>query len=276
MFDTHCHLNFKIFKNNLNKVIKKAKEKGVKYFLIPGTDIKTSEKAIEIADQYKGVYAACGIHPHHIFKYCDKSLDIDKDLRKIKKLICHKKVLAVGEIGLDRYQYEKTKYMDYKINNKFFNLQEEFLKAQIKLAVRHGKSVILHNRQAVSETLDVLDRTWDKKLKGRVVFHCCEPDERLLKFAKKHRVYIGVDGDVTYSRKKQEFIKNVPIELLVLETDSPFILPEPVKSQKKYPNEPSNLILICKYISNLLDINEQKMIEVTKNNAKKLFRLPKY
>ena len=277
MFDTHCHLNFKIFQNNLNKVINKAREKGIKYFLIPATDIKTSKKAIEIADQYKDVYGACGIHPHHIFKYYDKSLDtVKKEIREIEKLIINKKVLAVGEIGLDRYQYEKTKYMDYKVSSKFFNLQEELLRAQIKLAVKHEKSVILHNRQAVSEMLDILNSTWDKRLIGRTVFHCCEPDERLLIFAKKKKVYIGVDGDITYSRKKQEFIKNVPMELLVLETDSPFILPEPVKSQKRYPNEPSNLIHISKFISSLLDINEQEIIEVTTNNAKKLFRLPKY
>ncbi|MDO8609989.1 MAG: TatD family hydrolase, partial [bacterium] len=147
------------------------------------------------------------------------------------------------------------------------------LKEQIKIALEYNKSLILHNWEAKTEMLKLLSEIWDSKLEGKTVFHCCEPDKDLLEFAKQHKIYIGVDGDVTYIEAKQEYIKQVPLEMLVLETDSPYLLPEPLRKQKKYPNEPKNIPVIADYISKILKVNFEEIKEVTTENAKNLFHI---
>ena len=281
MFDTHCHLNFKAFKKNLEQVVKEAKTSGVQYFLIPGTDIKTSKKGIEIAERFEGVYAAVGIHPHHVYSFKDRSnrsllflgSAINNELREIEKLLTQEKVLAVGEVGLDRHIYQETKYEDYQFNEELIDLQKELLIGQIQLAVRHNKSLILHNREAVEDMLKLLEKNWHDKLAGRTVFHCCEQDQRLLEFALRHQIYMGVDRDITCNKEKEEFTKKIPLAMLVLETDAPFLLPEPLKSQKKYPNIPANLVVIAKFISKLLNIPEEEFKRAVFENSKKLFWL---
>jgi len=283
MFDTHCHLNFSAFKN-LNEVVHNAHTAGVHYFVIPGTDFESSKKAVEITDHYEGIYAAIGIHPHHIFKikeqclmngFCEPlGVIVKKELAQIEKLLTSKKIVAIGEIGIDRHIYQKTKYQTYKVDEVFIEYQKAFLKAQIDLAIQHKKSIILHNREAKDDLLNVLREKWDEKLDGRVVFHCCEADGELLDFAKNHKVFIGIDGDITYDQKKQGFIKKIPLELLVLETDSPFLLPEPLKSQKVFPNEPKNLSLIAGFIAEKLHIPLSQLIETSTKNAQKLFTFP--
>lgn len=288
MFDTHAHLNFSRFKNNLNEVIRVAKNCDVNQIIIPGTDFETSEKALKIAEENKDMYAAVGIHPHHLFKFKVPAPDgernakfkIENEIKLIEKLLINNKVVAVGEVGVDRHIYEQTKYENYTINNNFMDLQKDLLKLQIELAIKYKKSLILHNREAKSDLLDVLNNIFVPDLEGRTVFHCCEPDDDLLKYAINHDIYIGVDGDITYDKQKQEFVKKVPLEILVLETDSPYLLPEPLRSQKLYlpagrqgPNEPKNLPLIGEFIADLKNISTKKLIEKTTENAKKLFSI---
>lgn len=307
MFDTHCHLQFPTSSwtsLGINKIIKRAQEAGVKYVVVPGTDLESSKKAIEIANsltvqQFSNInlYAAVGIHPHHVFEYqVNSSTKISsKDqlvkqsstqttdflgnfVDSLKQLISNPKIIAIGEVGVDRHYYKRTKYTEYQVTNEFVELQKDVLEKQISLALRHDKSLILHNREAVGDLLDVLNKVWDKKLEGRTVFHCCEPDERLLSFAKKHKIYIGVDGDVTYWKKKEEFVKKVPLEMLVLETDSPFLTPEPLRSHrpgvKRGPdNEPKNLAIIAEYMAKIKNTSIIRIIEATTQNARKLFSL---
>ncbi len=118
-----------------------------------------------------------------------------------------------------------------------------------------------------------MNRLWNDELRYRTVFHCCEPDEELLAYAKEHNFFIGIDGDVTYGGEKAEFAKKIPLEMLVLETDSPFLLPEPLKTQKLYPNTPSNIPLIAQYIADLRGISLSKIAEATTRNAMRLFNL---
>lgn len=291
MFDTHCHLNFSAFKKNLDEVIENAKDVGVSSIVIPGTDTKSSIRAVEIAKKYDGLYAAVGIHPHHIFSLMkeDSSVKIltqlnsflSTSLEVLEQLVSQNfsnsfsKIVAIGEVGVDRHYYQKTKYENYQIDEKFIDLQKEFLKRQIELAIAYDKSLILHNREAKKDTLDVLTKVWDKKLEGRAVFHCCEPDEQLLEFAKLHQMFVGIDGDITYRKDKQEFVKKIPAEMLVLETDSPLLLPEPLRTRKLYPNEPKNLILIAEFIAQMRGDSIDKLITSTTENAKRLFQLPK-
>ncbi len=289
MFDTHCHLNFKAYKKILPDVISRAQIAGVTHILIPGTDVKTSYKAVEIALQYEHFYAAVGIHPHHAYKIltlADEEMKkhqqsrehiisslIESQIADIETLLNDPKVKAVGEVGMDRHVYKQTVYGEYAVNDEFIHIQKEFFKKQIKLAISYDKSLIIHNREAKQDLLPILKKCWDEKLRGRSVFHCCEPDDELLNFVKEHGMYMGIDGDITYSKEKQEFIKKVPIELLVFETDAPFLLPEPLRSQKKYPNEPRYLSYIVDMVSQLTGESSDRIVEQTSTNAMKLFSI---
>lgn len=274
MFDTHCHLNFKAFKKTLADVITQAHKTGVSDIVIPGTDVKTSKKAVEIASENEHIYAAVGIHPHHVFKLMtNNQIGITSELVEIEKLISNSKVVAIGEIGMDRHTYEDTVYKEYQVDAKFLELQKELLEKQIQLAIKYKKSLILHNREAKSELLPIVERNRDTHFEHRSVFHCCEPDEEILEFAKEHKMFIGVDGDLTYSREKQEFIKTIPLEMLVLETDSPFLLPEPLKTERKFPNEPKNIEIIAKTMAEIKKISVDEIVKSTSKNAKTLFNL---
>lgn len=285
MFDTHCHLNFKAFKKILSQVITQAHDRGVTHIIIPGTDVKTSHLGVEIAAQHENIYAAVGIHPHHVMKYLTRHPElgsgsklemlkqVQHDVSEIEKLISNQKVVAVGEIGMDRHSYEETVYKEYQVDEKFLELQKELLEKQIQLALKYKKSLILHNREAKKDLLPILERNWDAHLEFRTVFHCCEPDEELLHFAKEHNMCIGIDGDLTYSKEKKDFIKVVPLGMLVLETDSPFLLPEPLKTQRKFPNEPKNIEIVAKTVAEIKAIPVAEIIQATSENAKRLFNV---
>jgi len=275
MFDTHCHLNFEVFDNNINNVITSALGQGITHILIPATDIESSKKSTLISEKHKNIYSSVGIHPHHVFKfqYENKNIDIEKDLQEIENLIQEKKVIAIGEVGLDAHYYNKTKYKDYKIDEDFLSLQKKFLLKQIEIAVKNKKSLILHNRETAKEIIPLLNNNWTDFLSGRTVFHCCEPDKDLLQLSKDKNIFIGVDGDITYNKIKQDFIKNVPIDHLVVETDSPFLIPEPLKSQKIFPNTPANISIIIDFLSNLLGIEKEKLQKTTFENSLRLFNL---
>lgn len=318
LFDTHCHLNFKAFDGQIEQVIDRAKEAGVGQFIVPGTDVETSKKAVELAERYDNVYAAVGVHPHHVFKIINKKSEIQSTksetnpnvqnsfrnsnlenlnivsnirissfgfiLNNIERLLRHPKVVAIGEIGLDRHYYQDTKYKNYQINDEFMKLQKYLFIAQIKLAEQYSKKLIIHTREAAGETLQIIGETLpDFALTNRVVFHCCEAENSLLDYALAHQIYIGVDGDVTYSKKKQDFIKKVPLELIVLETDSPFLLPRlrPTDGESsarqaeplRFPNEPKNIVLIAQTIAKIKNVSINRLVDITTKNAENLFQV---
>ena len=158
MFDTHCHLNFQAFEGRVDRIIDEARKAGVTKIVVPGTDLETSKKAVEIAQKFAGVYAAVGIHPHHVYKLKvkNKKLKVEEDLKEIEKLLTNNKAVAVGEVGLDRHYYNKTKYADYQIDESFIELQKEFFLEQIKLANKYKKTLIIHNRKAKKDMLKIL------------------------------------------------------------------------------------------------------------------------
>lgn len=275
--DTHCHLNFKRFNKTREQVIKDSQKNGVEYFIVPGTDIVSSQKAVEIASEHPQVYAAIGIHPHHTIESLksesQKSIQLQNDMRGLEKLIVHPKVVAVGEVGLDKHEYEETKYEDYKITEVFMETQKLYFEAHIHLAKQYKKALIIHNRETKNELIKIIDKEWNDDMKFHTVFHCCEPDEELLNYAKAHNIFIGIDGDVTYGGEKGAFAQKVPLDMIVLETDSPFLLPEPLKTQKLYPNTPANIPIIAQCIADLKGISVDEVAEVTTRNAKRLFNL---
>ncbi len=273
LFDTHSHIQFKVFEENISEVIDRAKKAGVNKIIACATNLESSKKAVNLVNRFEGIYAAVGIHPHHVFKHFHSKINLQSHLNIIESLLEDKKVVAIGEVGMDKYQYTKTKYKDYQIHEDFLKLQKKLFTAQIKLALKYKKSLIIHNRLAVKETLEVLKENWDPFFERRAVFHCCEPELELLAFALENKVYIGIDGDITYDADKQEFLKKAPFEQLVLETDSPFLIPQPLKSEETLNNEPKNLKIIAKKISLLKNHEVETVLNTCYQNSLKLFDL---
>lgn len=278
MIDTHAHLQFKAFEGKVDEVIKSANKAGIEKIIVVGTNLETSKKAIELAEKYEGVFASVGIHPHHVFFYISSLREAcDEAISDLESLIDNPKVVAIGETGLDRHIYQNTKYKNYQITEEFIEFQKFFFKGQIKLAIKHQKSLIIHNREAIPELLEILKENWDPFLENRAVFHCCEPDQKLLDFALTHHIFIGVDGDITYDKPKQEFIKKVPLELLVLETDSPYFVPEPFRHSREGGNpkinEPKNLNLIAGFLTILTKQPIGNVRKMSSKNSSVLFKI---
>jgi TatD DNase family protein len=280
--DTHCHLNFKRFDKTRGQVIEEAHKNGVDTFIVPGTDIISSQKAVELALRNKTIYAAVGIHPHHMVEKSknqsalnghSKNEQLKADMFELEKLIIHPKVVAIGEVGLDSHVYENTKYEDYQVDEVFMEAQKGYFSAQIRLAGAYKKALIIHNRETKKHTITILNKEWNESMRFRTVFHCCEPDDELLEYAQAHDIFIGVDGDVTYGGGKALFMRKVPLTMLILETDSPFLLPEPLRAQKLYPNTPANIPLIARCVADLKEVSVGEVADVTTQNAEKLFRL---
>lgn len=245
MIDTHCHLNFEAFDKDAGEVIKRAEEIGVTKFIVPGAKLDSSEKAVLLSQQFGNVFAAVGVHPHHVKEFNEDVLNSLENLLKIDK------VVAVGEIGLD---FKKD-----------VPLQIECFKKQLELAIKYDKPCIVHCREAYDEMDTFLE---EYKLRG--VFHCFTGDLDHLKRVLAMGFYVSFTGNVTYDGSYDLLIKNTPIEKLLLETDSPYLAPEPMRGQR---NEPRNLLYTAKYISEIKNIGLTELIERTTQNAEQLFNL---
>lgn len=271
--DTHCHLNFKTFAKNIDKVINTAKKAGVKKFVVPGTNLDSSQKAVELAQKHNNVYASVGIHPHH----ANESLKVAefKSLKKnLEKLAQNKKVVGIGECGLDYYQYQKTKYKDYKIDKNFKRVQKKIFELQIKLAYDLNLPLIIHNREASDDVLEIINQQSaisNQQLKG--IFHCFMGNNKLLTWALEHNFYIGINGLVTYNQTVQTIAKQVPLEKILIETDAPLLTPEPLRSQKSFPNKPENVKIVAKWIAKIKSDSFLRIAEQTTKNALQLFKL---
>ncbi len=299
LIDTHCHLNFKVFRSQVPAVLDRAQKVGVEQMVVVGTQLKNSKRAVEQAQAHGAIFATVGVHPHHVWDYLQKaksqakiagqSLEsvmnevLELVSQELTNLVVQPKVVAVGEIGLDYHQFEQTQYENLAITPEYKLWQERFLLLQAKIANDANKSIIIHNREAVDDLLSLLIKHAYLFQNNKLVFHCCEPEPKLLEYAIAHHVYIGVDGDVTFDQTKQEFIKQVPLENLVLETDAPYITPEPDKSsfaehkaQLSYKDrvcEPRHVAVIAEMVAKIKDISVEQVAKQTTANARQLFSL---
>lgn len=300
LVDTHAHLNFKVFKNRVDEVLSRAQLAGVEGCLVVGAHLKNSKLAVKLAQTHDGVWASVGIHPHHVLEYLLKAqtqvkmtgeslpelldLVLDQVGDEFEELVTQAKVVAIGEAGLDLFEYQQIKYADKVDQELYLVWQKAFLRRQLVVAAAHNKAVILHNRQSIDDLLKFFADHPELIFPQKMVLHCCEPDWRLLQFAKDHQLFIGVDGDVTYDQVKQDFIKQVPLEMLVLETDCPFMTPEPDRSmfkqkkdQLKYSErvcEPRHIAAVAEFIAKLKNIAASEVVRATTANATQLFSLP--
>ncbi len=255
IFDTHCHLYDDKYENK-DEVITACINQGVTLMMIPGDNIENSKKAVYLASKYQEIYAAVGIHPEEI-----DSIELKQGIEELRKLVSSSnKIKAIGEIGLDKHWIK---------DEVTISKQKEYFIEQINLANELHLPIIVHARDADGDTFDILRKY--KPLYG-CVLHCFSGSVELMKEYVKMGFYIGVDGPVTYKNSitPKEVAKEVPLENLVIETDSPYLPPVPHRGEINYPYY---LKIILDKISELRGIVSREIEYTTYNNGKRLFRI---
>lgn len=287
MIDVHCHLNFYKFENDFDQVIKDAFQAGVKTIVNTGTSIESSKKAVKLASKYPNLYAIVGIHPHHAdkteFSFLRSSaapagLKSDEKyeglmpedwLEQLEKLAKNEKVVGIGEIGMDYWNYRTNGIVPK-------DLQEDAFRKQIELSIKLELPLQIHTRLAWDDTLSILSDYVKDLQDVPGMFHCFSGD---IEFAKKvldAGFYVGFDGNITYpgippgeDTPLSELVKYVPIERIVTETDSPFLSPQILRGTR---NIPKNVIIIAEEIARLKGISFDEVNTITTKNAQTVFR----
>lgn len=251
MIDTHCHLSKEDYPN-LEKVIKKM-EKNI--IIISSASLTDLEEIILLIEKYPNIYATIGIHPEFAETYTDKHLE------KIEEFLTHPKIVGIGEIGLD-YHYTKE--------NK--EKQQELFIKQIKLANKYNKTIVIHTRDAIEDTYNILKKYKNQNIKCDL--HCYSSSlEMAKKFIKLNAIF-GIGGVLTFKNEKRlkEIVKNLDLKYFVLETDSPYLTPEPLRGKQ---NEPYNIKYVAEKIAEIKNISIKETLKQTTNNALNLFDIKK-
>ncbi len=251
--DTHCHLDDARYNDDLDEVLKNAREQGVEKFIIPGADPKSLERAVEIAQQYEMVYFAVGVHPYDAKNY---------DKNYLEKFVSHPKCVAIGECGLDYYRLSDDP--DEAAADK--KLQKEIFIDQILWAKTLKKPLIVHIRESSADCLALLEEHAGEE--GGVL-HCYNADESLLKLAKRN-FYYGIGGVLTFKNAKKliNVYPKIPQDKLLIETDAPYLTPHPHRGER---NEPSYTALVAAKMSELSKLDSEEIAKITTENAQRLF-----
>lgn len=254
LIDTHSHIDMPDFEN-LDEIITNAKNNCVEKIIIPSVDRSSFEKVIKISNNYEGVYCALGIHPTE-FKEI-----LDEDFDKIIELSSNDKVVAVGECGLD-YYWEKTPER--------ISQQKEIFLRQINIAKQIKKPLNVHDRDAHKDCFDLLTQNLNGEIP--VVMHCFSGSLEFAKECIKKGFYIALGGVVTFknAKKAHEIAKEIPLEYLLLETDAPYLTPEPYRGKR---NEPAYVKFVAERIAQIRGISIDEVAEATTNNARKVFNI---
>ncbi|MDD2790502.1 MAG: TatD family hydrolase [Sulfurimonas sp.] len=256
IIDTHIHLDDKRYEADLDAVLARARESGVKRFIIPGADPVTLPRAVEIAEKYDDVYFAIGVHPYDMAAF--EALDFEA-------YVHHKKCVAIGECGLDYFRLEGSE--EEKELEK--RRQKEVFVAQIEIAKKYKKPLIVHIRDASRDSKELLLAYNAKEVGG--VLHCYNADDELLSLAKEG-FYFGIGGVLTFKNAKKlvNVLPRIPHDKLLIETDGPYLTPMPHRGER---NEPLYTTLVAQKISELLEISLKEIKNTTTHNALKLFNI---
>jgi TatD DNase family protein len=251
LFDTHVHLNADQFSEDLEEVIKRAQNEGVGNMVVVGFDRPTINKAMELVEEYEFLYAAIGWHP------VDAIDMTNDDLKWIEELSAHPKVVAIGETGLD-YHWDKSPK----------DIQQEVFRKQIRLAKKVKLPIVIHNREATQDIVDILQEEDAKEVGG--IMHCFSGSPETARVCLDMNFLISLGGPVTFknAKKPKEVAEEVPLEKLLIETDCPYLAPHPYRGKR---NEPSYVKLVAEQIAELKGISFEEVAEKTTLNAKKLF-----
>ena len=252
-FDTHAHYDDRQFDADRDELLSSMQDGGVDYIINAGTTVESSEFSIRLAEKYPFIYAAAGIHPEEMEKYSREKL------YDIERLLKHEKCAAVGEIGLDYHYGTDDKLM-----------QHEALRLQLDIARAMNKPVIIHERDACQDTLNIVFDYPDLSM----VFHCYSGSWETAKTLLKKGWYLSFNGVITFknARKAVEVVKNMPMDQLMLETDCPYLAPVPNRGKR---NSSLNLPYTAEKIAQIRGISVEETAEKTKENAFRFFKIPR-
>ncbi len=264
LIDTHAHLNFSDYEEDLDQVIEKALNQGISKIICASSNLNDGAKAINIAKRYPGiVYAAVGIHPQQTDPENNDSLE--KQIEKLNKLAINVEAVAIGECGLD-FSEAPSPEKNRSLENQLFLFEK-----QIELALKLNKPIIVHSRKTFNETFNLLQKYFISskgKLKG--VFHCYSAGKSEIKKVEAINFYFGLDGNLTYDLGLQNIIKIIPLERIILETDCPFLTPAPYRGLR---NEPQNVKIIAKFLARAKEVTLKEVTQITTQNAQNLFKI---
>lgn len=254
IFETHCHLYDEKFNEDINSLIKRSLENNVGLIMLVGDNIIHSKICIEVSNNYKEVYASIGVHPQEV-----DSIEYDQLEDQIKSLLTSK-VKAIGEVGLDYY---------WKKDEETKNKQKEYFIKQIEIANKVDLPLIIHARDSVEDCINILKKYPCNK-KG--VFHCFSGSVEQMKEILKMGFYIGLDGPVTYKNSitPKQVAKEVDLDRLVIETDSPYLPPVPFRGKINYPYY---LSYVIEEIASLRNVDSKLIEDITMENGKKLLNI---
>ncbi len=251
LIDTHAHLNAIQYQDDLEEVIARAQSEGVERIVVVGFDRETITRAIELADQYEFIYATVGWHP------VDAIDMTDEDLAWIEGLCAHPKVVALGEMGLD-YHWDKSPK----------DLQKEVFRKQIALAKKVKLPIIIHNREATADIIDILQEENASEVGG--IMHCFTGSIEVAKQCIDMNFYISFGGPVTFknAKKPKEVAAEIPLDRLLIETDCPYLTPHPFRGKR---NEPSYVKYVAEQIAELKGVSFEEIAQKTSDNAMRFF-----
>ncbi len=251
MIDSHCHLNFPTIRNDLKEIIKRSENNGVTKLLTINTNPVEFDDHFDLIKDFDNIYIAYGIHPQEVND--DSSLSF----KDIEKKMFSPKLIGIGETGLDFYH-----------SLEFQKKQEEIFESHIKASKVFDLPIIIHQRNSEKEIVDILKKYKNEKLK--IVFHCFTGSKNLLEFCLENKYYISLSGIVTFKNANllREIIKNASLDYILVETDSPYLAPMPMRGKD---NEPSFVKFTAEYLANFYSIKRETFFKITDNNFYKLF-----
>lgn len=245
--DTHCHI-FKEYYDNIDEVINEMKDNII---IVSGYSSSSNREVIELVNKYPNVYGTIGLHPEEVNNISDSDFDF------IIKNINNDKIVGIGEIGLDYHYIDDNK-----------DLQKDVFIRQLNIARMYNKTVVIHSRDAINDTLNIIKDYKDLK----IVMHCYSSSLEVAKELVKMNVKLGIGGVVTFKNgiKLKEVVENISLDNLLLETDSPYMSPEPLRGKK---NKPYNCYIVAEKIAEIKDISLEEVLNVTTFNAINQFDL---
>lgn len=246
--DTHCHI-YKEYYSDIDEIIKMSIKTNVTKWINNGVDTKTNKEILDMSKKYNDMYVALGIHPENVDNYCDD------DIKFIIDNLNNNKVVAIGEIGLD-YHYTKE------------NKKEQIIlfEKQLEIAEKYNLPVIVHSREATLDTINTL-----KKHNVKGVIHSFSGSLETAKEYIKMGFLLGLNGVITFKNSNiKDIYRDIPLEYILLETDSPYLTPEPYRGRQ---NQPKNIIEIAKFIGNIKNISKEEVSNITEENIKKLYKI---
>ena len=257
-FDSHSHYNDEKFDEDREEIIKDTYESGITKFVCAGYNIDSSLFSLELSKKYDFIYSICGISPNDIPQ---SEEELWKNIAKITEIVKEnksKKLVAIGEIGLDYYWNKENK-----------ELQKEAFEKQIDLANELELPIVIHSRDASVDTIEMIR---NHKVNKAGIFHCCQPNQEMVRQALELGYYISFAGPITFknSRNAPDVIKMVPIDRILIETDSPYLTPEPNRGKR---NDCRNVKYVAQKIAELKNVPIEEIAKITYDNAKRIFEI---